>query len=699
MKLRTIQTSYLLGISLILTGIIYFFAANWGYFDRITKVSLSISLLILFYMIHFLLKRFIKHRPFLSNWSLFVASIVFGIAVALIEQIYNSHADSYQLFFVWLIPVFALAFMTRYIPFYILSFILANLTMLFFVFPSSYLPDWSPSILFTFLMVIGITNAGIFFTTYKNWIKSKTILYAAYIMTFGLFFYVAVNDSMPIHELFNVFFGLLLFIAGYFFLKLKQNKGLFTVTVIFAAIFLIYRVFYWALSQSGDWIFYVLLLFAVILTLISIVVVGILNRNKMNRFLSNVLIVVITMIATLLATVAITGIFFLVFPGGTIDGLYIFAILALILPGLLMKLAPQIRYTLLGTGFGIGFGTAVFSGKVLYEYILLILLCAGIYIVKTKGIKVLLYLLAYVLVYMILIPNFSLHVIYLAMFAINLVYYLFVQKERSTNYTAFVLVLLSFMALTFLDLQTWLQVVYNLLFLIGVSMIILLIDRERYRFEWTISFVLWFVFIGYNYYEYLWSLIHKSIVAIIVGVIFIAVATYFERRTSEQQESKAISYRTPLLLILIFLQIGFIGIQSFTSEKLLAEGDLIKLELQPVDPRSLLQGDYVIFNYQINDLEVEEGAWNKKVKVLLREKNGIYEYAENYQMDRKWHKDYQEQPGDVIINGTMYGSRSVIYGIESYFVPEGTGRELETSAKYAYVRVSESGNALLEKVE
>src|SRR5690625_611504 len=127
MKLRTIQTSYLLGISLILTGIIYFFAANWGYFDRIIKVSLSISLLILFYLIHFLLKRFIKHRPFLSNWSLFAASIVFGGAVALIGQIYNSHADSYQLFLVWLIPVLALAFMTRYIPFYVLAFILANL--------------------------------------------------------------------------------------------------------------------------------------------------------------------------------------------------------------------------------------------------------------------------------------------------------------------------------------------------------------------------------------------------------------------------------------------------------------------------------------------------------------------------------------------------------------------------------------------
>src|SRR5690625_7970869 len=94
----------------------------------------------------------------------------------------------------------------------------------------------------------------------------------------------------------------------------------------------------------------------------------------MNRFQSNVLIVVIAIIATLFTTVAITGIFFLLFPEGTVDALFFVAILALLGPGLLMKLMPQIRYTLLGTGFVIGYATALFSGQVLYEYILLILL-------------------------------------------------------------------------------------------------------------------------------------------------------------------------------------------------------------------------------------------------------------------------------------------------------------------------------------
>lgn len=701
MQLRAIQTSYLLGISLILTGIIYFFAANWGYFDRMAKVSLAILLVILFYLVHFMLKKLTPHRPLLSNLSLFAASIVFGVAVALVLQIYNSHADSYLLFLTWLIPVLALAFMTRYVPFYVLSFVLANLTMMFFVFPSSYMPDWSNDILFIFLFLIGLFNAGIFYTAYHTWIKSKTILYLAYITASGMFFTIAVDSSMPINVLFNMFYALLLLFASYYFLKKKQSKPLFTITTIFAALFLVYRVFYWLLSQGGgEWVLYVLLLFAVILTGGGVIIAGILNRNKMNRFLSNLLTVIITLITTLFATVAITGIFFIILNDATIDGLYFFAIIGLIGPGLLTKWSQQIRYTLLGTGFIIGFITALSSEPILYEYLLLIFLGFGIYLAETKGIKVLLYLFANVVTYAILIPDVDLHIVYLIMFSLNAAYYLLQRKELSTHNTAFVMALVNFMALTFLNVHTALQIFYNLVFFIAVTVIILVVDKNRHRFIWTVSLVLWFAFIGYNYYEYLWSLIHKSIIAIIVGGIFIGIAWYIERRSGEQYaKSKPISYRTPLLVILVILQIGFIGIQSFASEKILIEGDLIKLELRPVDPRSLLQGDYVMLNYKIHDVHISESGWNKKVKVLLREKNGIYDYAGNYKVNNEWHKPYEEQPEDIIINGKMLGSNSIIYGIESYFVEEGTGTYLELFAKHAYVRVGKTGNAIVEKVE
>ena len=37
----------------------------------------------------------------------------------------------------------------------------------------------------------------------------------------------------------------------------------------------------------------------------------------------------------------------------------------------------------------------------------------------------------------------------------------------------------------------------------------------------------------------------------------------------------------------------------YSRERLLAEGRVVMLELAPVDPRSLMQGDYMTLNFQL----------------------------------------------------------------------------------------------------
>lgn len=51
----------------------------------------------------------------------------------------------------------------------------------------------------------------------------------------------------------------------------------------------------------------------------------------------------------------------------------------------------------------------------------------------------------------------------------------------------------------------------------------------------------------------------------------------------------------------------------------------------------------------------------------------------------------------MLLNGTLYGN-TIIYGIESYFIPEGVGMNWQERARFAYVRVSEEGDALLEDI-
>src|SRR5690554_1073055 len=128
-----IRTGFLLGISLILAAIIYFFAANWAGMERLEKVAFSVGIVALFYVMAFALTKlhFLKEtHSFLARLFLVGGCITFGIGVALLDQIYNAHADSYQLFLIWSIPALLFAIITRYTAFYMLSFILVHLTLL-----------------------------------------------------------------------------------------------------------------------------------------------------------------------------------------------------------------------------------------------------------------------------------------------------------------------------------------------------------------------------------------------------------------------------------------------------------------------------------------------------------------------------------------------------------------------------------------
>ncbi|WP_100407915.1 GDYXXLXY domain-containing protein [Bacillus solitudinis] len=77
----------------------------------------------------------------------------------------------------------------------------------------------------------------------------------------------------------------------------------------------------------------------------------------------------------------------------------------------------------------------------------------------------------------------------------------------------------------------------------------------------------------------------------------------------------------------------------------------------------------------------------------------VYEYAGIYFKNGKPNIPYEPSERDVIINTKANGWGSFIYGIESYFVEEGTGIDVEQNVTHAYVRVATTGNSLLVELE
>lgn len=153
----------------------------------------------------------------------------------------------------------------------------------------------------------------------------------------------------------------------------------------------------------------------------------------------------------------------------------------------------------------------------------------------------------------------------------------------------------------------------------------------------------------------------------------------------------------------LVLALGLIGYK----QRILATGIKVMLETVPVDPRDFLRGDYVILRYKISSLSSIPGKSNFKrgdrVYVKL-EPGGEYREAESAPWRAVAMKAKNEiERGDVVIKGKIGRGGVVKYGIESYFVPEGKGREIEKNmagrSKVAVeVIVDKNGNGIINKL-
>jgi uncharacterized membrane-anchored protein len=134
------------------------------------------------------------------------------------------------------------------------------------------------------------------------------------------------------------------------------------------------------------------------------------------------------------------------------------------------------------------------------------------------------------------------------------------------------------------------------------------------------------------------------------------------------------------IFILIFglwliIIVAFIGFKQFT----LSTGTRVLLKTAPVDPRDILRGDYVALNYEIGRLNLDKIPHD-----LINPSKGdriylILEGKEKYWVAKEIRKDKPENL--LFIEGetkNIYGNEIIVnYGIESYFIPEGKGSDVE----------------------
>ena len=141
-------------------------------------------------------------------------------------------------------------------------------------------------------------------------------------------------------------------------------------------------------------------------------------------------------------------------------------------------------------------------------------------------------------------------------------------------------------------------------------------------------------------------------------------------------------FSTSLVIILL------VNLQALRYEAILDNGETVLLRLAPIDPRSLMQGDYMILRYEQADLyfeDVPEQARSGSV-ILELDQHGVgtirrlddgRDLGENEVRLR-----YKRRTWDLWL------------APESFFFQEGTGHVYQRGA-YAELKVSPTGHAML----
>ena len=139
-------------------------------------------------------------------------------------------------------------------------------------------------------------------------------------------------------------------------------------------------------------------------------------------------------------------------------------------------------------------------------------------------------------------------------------------------------------------------------------------------------------------------------------------------------------------LLIVILPVAAMFYTQAVNFAVLAFGEQVLLETRPVDPRDILRGDYVTLGYKISFIDKEmlgdilgdlddDFNYNRRnsgreIFVMLRKDARGIGFVKSVSATRP--------AGGLYLRGAITDSwRGIGYGIGAYYVPEGTGQEIE----------------------
>ena len=188
------------------------------------------------------------------------------------------------------------------------------------------------------------------------------------------------------------------------------------------------------------------------------------------------------------------------------------------------------------------------------------------------------------------------HILYLLICALPLIVYALMNKHSESKHTEAVLILLalSLFALGFVGIPA-------ILYLTALLLLVYWTDSRAFFGLLVFTFV---VYLGGFYYQLSIPLLYKGALLVSFAVIFAIVTLFLHARYKTPSQSAVENhsvFKAPIWLVGVFViaLLGAVNYKVQQFEDVLATGKPVVLKIAPVDPRSLMQGDYMVLNYAI----------------------------------------------------------------------------------------------------
>ena len=141
-----------------------------------------------------------------------------------------------------------------------------------------------------------------------------------------------------------------------------------------------------------------------------------------------------------------------------------------------------------------------------------------------------------------------------------------------------------------------------------------------------------------------------------------------------------------------FIILAGVNYTIYSREQLLHDGQIVLLELAPVDPRSLMQGDYMALDFAIN-----RTAFSTVPTEGLKDGNLVVSLDKNSVAQFKRFADNTPVSDDEVLLRYRIRDDQPKFATNAYFFQEGTSEQY-APARYGEFRVSASGDMILTKL-